>query len=433
MRRSRLFFFAALAVAIAVIAMPSANAAVTVHLVGVGSSAIWTTAALAAYNLSGGSTNGAQHYTIKGSCTSGNCAQIHDVRSASILLEGGNLWVVWNSAQTAAFAYISVDSVIGVRAFFAQPRAQLEIDPETETTTAGQNLIASSLWGTDAPSIPAAIYNALNNAAVTAAFTTNRPEDMKMAECRVASALGAALPTGYYGSKGLGYGTSCTTIQPASIQSYVVPGTTADPVDFNLTGTDPITGDAIPGFATLEVGATPLVFFINRSNANGLGQPGFFTNMAQGNLQSLFSGADCESNAFGDPGPLDVPVVVVLREPLSGTMNTTEYTTFYTSSSHVSQETGINLADPNTNPLDLTCTAGGGVRVRAIGTSQEVAGVKSNTFLPNPDTIGYIFFSYGNVSSIAGSPDYGYLQFNGVDPINASYTNGELPTCTPPR
>ena len=159
------------------------------------------------------------------------------------------------------------------------------------------------------------------------------------------------------------------------------------------------------------------------------GQPGFFTNMAQGNLQSLFSGADCESNAFGDPGPLDVPVVVVLREPLSGTMNTTEYTTFYTSSSHVSQETGINLADPNTNPLDLTCTAGGGVRVRAIGTSQEVAGVKSNTFLPNPDTIGYIFFSYGNVSSIAGSPDYGYLQFNGVDPINASYTNGELPTC----
>jgi hypothetical protein len=424
--------FLSVLTAVAAIFVPFANAKTTVKILGAGSSAIWQTAAIGAFNeLAGGSAEGAQHYTVKGTCTSGNCAQIHDVRSSSILLEGGNLWVVWNSAQTQVWAYISVDSVVGNRSFFAAPRAQLQIDPETETL-AGQGLISASLWGADAGGLPTKVYDALNNAPLTTAFTDIRPEDAKMAECRVASTLGAALPTGYYGGKGLGYGTSCTTLQPASIQSEVVAGTTANPVDFNLSGTDPFTGQNIPSYTTIGVGASPIVFVINRTNSNGLGQAGFFTNMAQANLQALFSGAECDSNAFLDHGPLNVPVEVVLREPLSGTMNTTEYTTFYTNTSKMSQETNVNPASDN--PLNKPCVLGGGKRVRAIGTGQEI----SNGVKPNNDSIGYAFFSYGNVAPLSanpgGNPDYGYLQVNGVDPISStgSYTNGNLPWCNAP-
>ena len=37
------------------------------------------------------------------------------------------------------------------------------------------------------------------------------------------------------------------------------------------------------------------------------------------------------------------------------------------------------------------------------------------------DGIGYTFFSYGNVGSIANQAKYGYIALNNVDPIFASY------------
>jgi hypothetical protein len=72
-----------------------------------------------------------------------------------------------------------------------------------------------------------------------------------------------------------------------------------------------------------------------------------------------------------------------------------------------------------------------GDKIRAIGTGQEVAQVKAVT-----DAIGYTFFSFGNVSSLAGA-GYGYLTVDGVDPLFANYSggdagqpgNGQVPTC----
>jgi hypothetical protein len=43
-----------------------------------------------------------------------------------------------------------------------------------------------------------------------------------------------------------------------------------------------------------------------------------------------------------------------------------------------------------------------------------------------------VFFSFADVANIAGTPNFGYLTLDGVDPIQASYTNGNLPTCTEP-
>ncbi len=428
----------ALLAAVAVIATPAANAATVVKVLGAGSSAMWQTAGYGTWAQLAGA--GAQHYTVKGTCTSGaNCAQIHDSRLATIFNETGNLWVVWNAPMTQVWAYISVDSVVGNRSYFAVPRTTLQIDPLTQTPNgvpSGQtNLISSVLWGNDASAIPSVVYTALNNAAITTAFTDIRPEDAKFANCRVLNSLN----TTTYAGLGYGTGTTCTTQQGTSILS-AFSSSTANPVNFNIKGTDPITGQAVKPFTTIDVGATPIVFIVNRTNANGLGYGGAgtpaITDVSVSEAQKLFNGTECDSNVFAGAPPVAVPVFPMLREPMSGTMNTVEYTTFrcgatsgtcpISGSRTNSQEKGVNPAMPNNNPLNLPCQSGSGSRMRGIGTGEIVGTAVHNT----TDSIGYTFFSYGNVSKIAGTSSYGYLTLAGVDPIQSTYTNGQLPLCT---
>ena len=450
MRQTK-FLSAALFAAAAVIATPAANA--TVKVLGAGSSAMWQSAALGAYSLAGGSGSGAGHFTIKGTAgctTNANCAQIHDSRSASILPEGGNLWVVWNSAQTEIWAYISVDSVVGNRAYFAVPRTTLQVDPAAESGSGfATNLIASALWGTDAANIPSTVYTALNNASITTAFTDIRPEDAKFAICRVLNALDTANYSGF----GYGTGTTCSTLIGTQILSDFS-SAVANPVNFNIKGTDPFTGDAVPASTTIDVGASPIVFIVNRTNPNGLGYGGAgtptITNLTVPQAQLLWTGdhatpASCDTALWTGGPPTSVPVHVMQREPMSGTMNTTEFTTFRcgntdpTSSScpvtgHASyiysQEQGVVPPPEGTtntnNPLDLPC--GIGTRQRAIGTSE----MDSTAVLNTADSIGYTFWGYGNVAKLAGSYNYGYLTLNSIDPIQSSYSDGVLPTCTAP-
>src|SRR5215469_12165041 len=114
------------AVAAAAIAVPVAAGAVTytVQVAAAGSSAQFYVFAEAAYQQAkafSGST--AKHYTAK------SAGFVHDNRAAGVGDEGGNLWVVWsqNSAGTTVeiWAYLSVDSTVGVRAFESAPRASL--------------------------------------------------------------------------------------------------------------------------------------------------------------------------------------------------------------------------------------------------------------------------------------------------------------------
>ena len=442
------FLPAALFVAAAFIATPTVNATTTVKVVGVGATAIWQTAALGAYSLAG---SGADHFTVKGTagCTTlVNCSQMSDSRSASILPEGGSLWVVWNAAETEAWAYLSFDSVTGTRGFFATPRATVQIDPATESGSGfTTNLIASSLWGSDAANIPSAVYTALNNHAITAAFTDVLPADAKFAACRVLNELN----TTSYAGLGYGTGTTCTTLIGTQILSAFSTSVT-NPVNFNIKGTDPFTGDTIAASAIIDIGASPIVFLVNRTNPNGLGYGGagtpVITNLTVPIAQTLWSGAECDTNAFAAGGPpTDTPVYVLQREPLAGTMNVVEFTTFRcgntagtagkcpvtdNTSFHNSQEKGVVPPPEGTtnanNPLNLACTSGGGSRMRALSTSE----MDSTAVLKTADSIGYSFWGYGNVSKLAGSANYGYLTLNGIDPIQTSYSNGELPTCTAP-
>jgi hypothetical protein len=111
---------------------------------------------------------------------------------------------------------------------------------------------------------------------------------------------------------------------------------------------------------------------------------------------------------------------------MSGTMNTTEFTNFRLIGSGLtadSQEEAV--VPPGNNPLNQVCARGGGKRMRGIGTGEIVGGIATIR-----DSIGYTFFSYGNVAKITGVGKY--LMVNSVDPIQAAYTNGTLPTCTAP-
>jgi len=280
------------------------------------------------------------------------------------------------------------------------------------------------------------------------AATDIRPEDAAFAQCRVNSTLGTS-PAGAGfsdGLDGLGYNTNnvagvCPIFAAGTAQAKGVgnpiqsgyPASTAkaNVLAFNITGKDPITNTTVPAMTVTAVGAAPIVFITAKT--------GVLKNLnsaSEQELQQVFSGTNCNANAFGLPGGA---INVFLREPLSGTYNTTEatvmrYPTLYPENGlpgaqveGLSMETNVGANNPLAGQAG-TC-AGGGQRFRAIGTGEEVKSVHdSNTggiFPTARDGIGFTFFSYGNISSISNNLSYGYIQLNGVDPIFQSYGAGQ--------
>jgi hypothetical protein len=63
----------------------------------------------------------------------------------------------------------------------------------------------------------------------------------------------------------------------------------------------------------------------------------------------------------------------------------------------------------------------GGKRYGVIGTGEEVQFVHDSNTDNSVDGIGYTFFSYGNVSSIASQANYGYITVDNADPIFQLY------------
>lgn len=382
-----------------------------------GSSALWQSVALAAYNggkcVSGG-TAPCFHYTN----SSFNLSDTRPtVKGGSTAVDTGAVWIVWDSAATPnVWAYIKVDSGVGDRCYFAQPHCNINV----VSFPAPGNVISSSLWGDGSSDTtpPTAIQNLFTaGQTVNSAATDIRPEDALFATCRANSKLGG----GADGLAGLGYGANNSGVCPtfgsalANLQGSDIlsgyPGSTstAHILAFNLTGKDPFTGTAIPAATTVSVGATPVVFITSRTGALA-----GVENATDEQLQSVFSGANCDASAFGAASG---PISVYLREPMSGTMNTTEYSVLrYWNFSGASQETGVKAV----NPLSSACTSGGS-RYRAIGTGEEVKSVLNSNTNHGNDGIGYTFFSYGNVSSIANNSSYGYLTLDGIDGIFHKY------------
>jgi len=420
--------FALLLLAATVGIVPQANAVVTPEVTIAGSSAMWQTLALGAYTLAGA---GAGHWT-----SASNVVNLTDSRVTPVNVDPGTVWIVWNSAGTKVWSFNKVDSVVGDRCYFAQPHCSVNATTAS-LAGAGSNQISPTLWGDGSSdsALPASIVSLFaNGTPVNVAATDIRPEDAAFAACRVNSALGAGSNSAGNGDQldGLGYNTNnAPGVCPAaglSAAHYVgspiksgFPGSTsqANVLSFNIKGSDPISGTTIPTFSVLEVGAAPIVFITERDK----GQLTNLVNATPQQLQEAFSGANCDASAFGLPAGA---ISINLREPLAGTMNTTEATVFRYPAVYpgailgASQEANVG----NSNPLAAnsgTCLSGSGGRYRAIGTGEEVKSVQKSGTNYSTDGIGYTFFSYGNVSSIANQAAYGYITLNNVDPIFSSY------------
>ena len=366
----------AVAVVAAIVGIVPAQAATNVRFLGSGSSAMFQQFTLAAYNsVCNNGAAGCSHWTAKGG------QSLHEQRTAAGTIpdEAGTLSIVWGpsvvtTGDTDIWAYLTVDSVVGNRCFFAVPRCTVLV-----TNGAGQNKVAAGLFNdnsVDAATLPANVLTAINGAApVTAALTDIRPEDAKFAQSRAVTPLNT---TTY---AGLGYGTAATqAIGTQILGAASASGGAATPVCFNLTGKDCIntTLATLPN-ATIPVGAAPIIFIVNRT-AGGVLATTNPQNINTFSAQRLFGGLDCEASAIDiNSTASNGPVHVAFREPLSGTMNTTEYTVFRIKAlPNNSQELGINPA--TANPVAaLPCTKGGGDRTRAIGTGNLVGFIRTNS------------------------------------------------------
>jgi len=385
-----------------------------------GSSAQFGPFAVAAWELATAGKAPAAHYTLKTSvCPGASCyVYLNDSRTVgtnAVPPEPANLWVAWSA--NGIWAYLSVDSTVGVRAFSAVPRAKaafaalasLPVCPATcQTAGANTNYPYWPDGGLADTALPTAVYNALNGIPLTAANTDIRPEDALYATNRALNTLGygtvADPRTGHTGQFLIG----------KPIISHYTSTAIANPVSFAIGGgADPMSGTTGPVEVTLPIGAAPIVFIANTLAGSTVAAA---SNITSANAGVLFSGGGSpacgEQLVTGATGA----ITPVLREPLSGTMNTTEFSVFRAGdpSGANSQENGIT-----TNPAAQPC--GTTFRYRAVGTGDE-----ANNVIANANTLGYAFFSYEALKS--GKTDR-YLTLDGNDGISGTYTTGALPNC----
>lgn len=422
--------------------VPQAQATVTIEATLAGSSGAWQALGIGTYDYCVKTYGAANcfHWT-----SGSNKVNLTDTRVTPVNNDAGTIWVVWEGTAAAATKLWSddkVDSIVGNRCFFAQPQCNVNATAANLAGNSNQK-ISSAIWGTDT-ALPADLLTIFENGtSVNALASDIRPEDAAFESCRVNSALGAGSYAGAAsdGLDGLGYNTNNTApgacvgtglAQANYVGTQILsayPGSTsvANVLAFNITGNDPISGTHIPTATTVEVGADAVVFFFERDK----GQLANLHDVSPQQLQQAFSGTNCDANAFGLPAG---NIGIFLREPLSGTMTTTELSVFRGQSAYngtggggvfgLSQESNVTVGSTLNNPLNNqtgTCLAGSGGRYRGIGTGDMQNWVLNSGAKLGTDGIGYQFFSFGNFSPFAGNSAYGYATLNNVDPIFASY------------
>jgi hypothetical protein len=448
-----------LVLALATFAIVSqANAQASIQILGGGSSALFLELGEAAVSGAGG-TN------VACTWTQGKNANIlaRDARTATPTDEQGNIWIVWTkgtgSCATPAgayniWAYMSLDSTIGNRCYFEVDSSGtpgcvqvLTIAP----TTAGANLLCyPSLTtctnfgdydgvcagkGATTCQLSSTVETALNGQHFFVAGTDILPLDAKFATLRLLTNCGAPIYRQAFDqilrqTYGLGYGPGPvgTNIQSSYTTSVF------HVLDFNITGNDPInTTLAVPAYTVSTVGAQPIVVVVgpNDTSGNGLN---LAYDVPMYVLQNFFDGTLGLASDF--PQPLtgtqmaNWPVTTHVREALSGTYNTFEWSAVNNSQFHSSQDAfNCSGTSVSANPMTLVSkngVAGGGggfaYRKRVIGTGEMTK--YTNLATDTDYRLGYFFWSAGNAAGLTNTK---YITVNGVDPIENSYTNGTLP------
>jgi len=344
-------------------------------------------------------------------------------------IESGQSWIAWtpgtaNDASTCGtigtstkvYAYVQLDSVLGNRLYFNGGTVSYKTTSPVGAAT--DNLIHSANSSiVEQGTLPSAIWTAVSDHALTAAGTDIRPEDAKFATLRANTDCGVAIKdnsgnTTQYLGLGYAFGTSISSYYSSStfnVDNFTLPSS---------------------GYTVLSVGATPIVFAVNTSNASGFGAGVY--NISKANLAQFLEGQYGSTSEL--TGGTAYPATVLIREPLSGTYNTVEYAVPNTVENQHSQEAGdCPATSPNTtNPMHLAASDNsGGYRNRVIGTGESV-----NTLLATTDALGYAFWSTGNFANV-GKSGYGparYLTVDGYDPLydrtaaNYSTIKNTIPT-----
>ncbi len=353
-----------------------------------------------------------------------------------------NITDVWMDA--------SVDSTVGVRAFLAQNTSAnggAGVAVQFIAVAAG-NLLgtgAHNIWPDNAADVsvltggatnlPLTIgtnQNGLSDVHVNMGMTDITPADAYFATTRSLTKLNTSTYAG------LGYNS--TTNVGNSILTSEGTGTKATPVKFALFDNDPITAQPIRGYKSVPIGAAPIVFVYNNNGDSTLhdiltGVIGDGTSSGSFPLAKLFDGdtsCDTSNAAFNPPDLGAKPMHLFLREPLSGTMNTTEFNLFRTVGQ--TSNTQEKHVDPSVdNPLTAK-PCGTGDRNRAIGTGEVIGKAGSAGVLGVAHGFGYIFSSFANLQKFGGaSPaaNYNYLTLDGVDPFG--FNTGVVPQYTFPN
>lgn len=445
------------AMAVDCVVTPTNVGTVTVRTMIAGSSAMWQTMALGAYN-AGHSivNNSATHHFV----SNGKDFNLVDTRptvvGGSSATSTDRAWIVWDGivsgtkCNTNIWAYEKADSVIGVRSIFGSIGSNVTKGSYVEASTFtddGGSQIPTVLFGGTAGEVPPSPITALFSSAnegvlgaknlVNVGATDVDPADGFYAGARVNSVGDTA--NGY---QGLGYGSNAVNSPPACsgttppplanlVGTAILGNNPSDPaagfpvLAFNLTGQDPFTCRNIPAFSTIPVGAAPIM--VVYSNLTGTQLKGL-TNATATEIGRVFAGFGNGASAFSGCSTCAGGFVAYLREPLSGTYNTFEETVARHPSnlavSRYSQETG-NVSGGTVAHNPLSGLTADGYRYRAIGTGDEVDSVfRSTTLHSAQDGIGYTFFSFGNVSQIAASTSYSYITINGSDPLWHNYIPG---------
>jgi hypothetical protein len=306
-----------------------------------GATSTFNSLALAARVSNPGGTSGVcgdHNWTLKKGATA------IDGRSASITSITGDVWIVWNDTpepNRTVCAYVSVDAVSAVRLFLAVPKATLSL-PSSDSGAAGSNLVP--LLPPDEV-LPQSVYNDLNNQPFNAAPTGIRPEDALFAVNRALNPLNT---TNY---SGLGYGPG--PIGTPVLSTYSTKS--SQPVSFALKGSDPVTGQTQGPWTTTNVGAAVFLVVVNSTDTSsaGLGNSAF-NNVDRFVLSRVLDGSLTRTrDLIPSTGLAAVPLNVITREPLSGAYNVVEFTVPRSVEVNLTQEEGVNPANPNNNPLDL--------------------------------------------------------------------------------
>jgi hypothetical protein len=405
----------------------------TVQLVGGGSSAIFLELGQAAFGIAGEGCV----WTSKSDPT----ILSRDDRTSTATDEKGNYWVVWGpgsgtcAAPAGAFnvySYEQLDSVVGDKCYFMVNSSSASGCIQVFTTaasTVGANLLGTGFTDTN---LPATVSAAVNGLRYNFIGTDIRPEDAKFASKRMFTTCGTSLsrePFGAstYSTQGLGYQTGTTGVGTSVLSFFSTKKFNV--LDFNITGTDPITGKSVRAFNTTTIGAQPIVVVVS-SNSGAISAA---TNVPRSTLAKFMDGTLGRTTDLPGVTGTAAAVTMLTREPLSGTYNTIEYSIPNTVEFRTSQDVGnCSGTSVNSNPMNIASANGkvtGAARKRVIGTGEMITQIQAGTSTDN--RLGYFFWSAGNASSFT-STNGKYLTVDGVDPIadNYSKTNGVLPVGT---